>query len=91
MSIFTLFLILFISCFSLSYNASAASEIEISELVQKLGAVNFSDRTEAEKALLKIGKPARTALERAVESSDPEIRMRARKILKDIKLGINPE
>jgi len=90
MSILTLLLIIFVSVIGIQNNAFAVTEIEIADLVSKLGANSFEDRNEASDALLKIGKPARKALEIAVESNDPEIRMRARKILYDIKLGINP-
>ena len=63
---------------------------EIDALVQKLGSSSYQERQDASTALRRIGLPAREALEKAVQSNDPEIRIRAAAILRDIKHGINP-
>jgi tetratricopeptide (TPR) repeat protein len=67
-----------------------AGEAEISQLISQLGADDFQGRIEATKKLKEIGQPAQKQLETALSSTDPEIRMRAKEILKDIKLGIRP-
>ncbi|MFC1499371.1 hypothetical protein ACFLS1_13000 [Verrucomicrobiota bacterium] len=70
--------------------ALAENVREIDLLIQKLGATSHKERQDASAALRQIGQPAREALERAAKSGDPEIQIRARDILQDIKYGINP-
>jgi tetratricopeptide (TPR) repeat protein len=68
----------------------AVDQAEITQLISQLGSDNYQKRLEASKKLQEIGQPARSQLETAISSTDPEIRMRAKEILKDIKLGIRP-
>ncbi|NOY75008.1 MAG: hypothetical protein GXP32_04365 [Kiritimatiellaeota bacterium] len=87
-------LIIFL-CFSTLFAASrhdvlGATDAEIADLVRRLGAKEYADRKKASAALLEIGRPALRAVEAAAKNSDPEIRLRAKAILNDIKLGINP-
>ncbi len=60
-------------------------------LINDLGAAKYKTREAATMGLRRIGLPALKALERAAKSNDPEVRTRARKILKDVRLGITPE
>jgi len=57
----------------------------IEQLIRQLGNENFQTRENATKELIKIGKPAILALEKASKSPDPEIRLRAQKVLEQIK------
>lgn len=60
-------------------------------LVHNLGADRFEMRERATEALRYIGPAAREALEAAVKSEDPEVRVRARRLLEDLRLGITPD
>ena len=62
----------------------------VDSLMRDLGADPYDVRERATATLRKIGAPARVVLEKAVASDDPEIRVRARQILADIKDGIRP-
>lgn len=70
--------------------AAAAEPGEIEALVRRLGSPGFQDRQEASVALGRIGAPAREALEQAARSSDPEVSIRARELLRAIRSGISP-
>ncbi len=50
------------------------------ELVRQLGADSFADREAAEKRLTEAGFPAREAVRKAKDSTDPEVRMRAGRV-----------
>jgi hypothetical protein len=67
---------------------SAAAEVETrqpEELISALGAADFEGRRNAVQALAKLGEKARTALEQAQrESSDPEVRIAAEGLLRDL-------
>ncbi|MBL7222446.1 MAG: hypothetical protein ISS72_01205 [Candidatus Brocadiae bacterium] len=63
----------------------------IAGLVDDLGAERYDVRERASMALRRVGLPALAALEKAAESDDPEIRVRARQILGDVRLGISPD
>ncbi|MFT5123654.1 MAG: hypothetical protein ACI9TH_001871 [Kiritimatiellia bacterium] len=58
--------------------------VGIEDLIDELGAESFAKRQHAESALTHIGKPAAPELEKAVASDDPELRIRATRILKSI-------
>jgi len=60
-------------------------EIEVAELIAKLGDVRFKVRQGAHQRLVKIGRPALPQLRKAVASEEVEIRMRAAKIIKEIE------
>jgi len=60
-------------------------------LVRDLGAGEHATREQATAALRQLGAAARAALEQVENSPDPEVRERARALLADIRLGINPD
>jgi tetratricopeptide (TPR) repeat protein len=64
---------------------------DVDALVRDLGAEAYDRREAATEALRKIGLPALKALEKAAESDDPEVNVRARKLLADIRLGVTPD
>ncbi len=53
----------------------------IDALIQQLGSDEFAAREKATEELRKIGAPAHEALKKALESTDPEVRTRARALL----------
>ncbi len=61
--------------------ALRAQDVEIDDLVRRLGDDDFRTRTEASERLSGIGEPARAAIERAGRSPDPEVRRRAALLL----------
>jgi hypothetical protein len=65
--------------------AAAAEQIETAEqierLVADLGSGQFAAREQASRQLVNLGIAAQPALERAVQSGDAEVRLRARDIL----------
>jgi hypothetical protein len=65
---------------------AGSEEGEIQRLVKQLGSDKFKEREAATAALLKAGKPALSALQKASRGSgDEEIRSRAAKLVLDIK------
>ncbi|MCE9581979.1 MAG: HEAT repeat domain-containing protein [Planctomycetes bacterium] len=59
---------------------------KLGELIENLGSSDWDERSNAEKELEAIGKPAVEALTKAMkESTDPEVKVRAKRILQ--KLG----
>jgi len=58
-----------------------ALEARIAELIERLGSDKFEQRKEAQKALVRIGKPAVEALNKAMGSGDPEVALRAEQAL----------
>ncbi len=58
---------------------------KIDRWVGELGSEDFETREKATAELKKIGKPATEALRKAAESSDPEVKMRAKSILEAIE------
>lgn len=52
--------------------------------VRQLGAAAYADREEASRRLSDAGGTARPLLEEAMQSSDPEVRMRARELLENL-------
>ena len=69
----------------------AAIERIIESLVADLGSEEYARREAATEMLRRIGPSAQGALEKAEKSDDPEVRLRARKILTDLRLGITPD
>lgn len=61
--------------------AAKALQIRVEKLIGQLGVEEFAEREAASKELIEIGNPARTALEKAALSTDPETSARARVIL----------
>ncbi|MBM4034483.1 MAG: tetratricopeptide repeat protein [Planctomycetes bacterium] len=81
---------------SASLCASAATpritaERIVQALIRDLGAERHDARERATDTLRRIGRPALDELEKAAEADDPEIRVRARDILADVRLGIGPD
>ncbi len=75
----------------LALPALAATNDPIDRAIQQLGAPKHADREQAQQFLWNAGDAAIPALERAVQSPDPEVNQRARSVLNDLKLGIRPD
>lgn len=60
-------------------------------LVRDIGADDYATRERATAALCRLGAAALPALEQVENSPDPEVRVRARSILADLRLGITPD
>lgn len=84
----SVFILTFISFLA---SGQGASQQEIKAAVKRLGAESFKERQKASDFLWRQGIAARTALEAAKGSKDPEIRMRVKKVLKKINTGIFPD
>ncbi len=65
--------------------ASAPAWSQSTELVRELGSEDWSTRTRAESGLAELGRPALEGLRRAMESPDPEVAWRARRIVEGIE------
>jgi len=65
-----------------------ADEQEIQSLIQDLGSRSYRARERATEKLRLLGAVAIPELEKAAEFDDPEIRMRAAEVLRDLRLGI---
>lgn len=66
---------------------SAETAKNIDRLILELDSDSFQIREDAEKALVKIGDPARASLEKATRSTSAEVRQRATRILRELKKG----
>ncbi|HEY1598213.1 MAG TPA: hypothetical protein VGG64_01335 [Pirellulales bacterium] len=58
----------------------------VARLVRDLGADSFAVRTQASEELAKLGTAARREIELATRSDDPEVRLRAKDLLRAIKI-----
>ncbi|HEY2840826.1 MAG TPA: hypothetical protein VGJ26_16835 [Pirellulales bacterium] len=65
---------------------SSGETIRVARLVTELGADSFAVRKRATDELAKIGPEARQAIEEATRSEDPEVRLRAKDLLREIKI-----
>jgi hypothetical protein len=65
--------------------AQEPAEPRVARLIQQLGSDRYSDRAAATTELAKHGTGAREQLEAALESSDPEVRLRAGDLLAQIR------
>jgi tetratricopeptide (TPR) repeat protein len=63
----------------------------IESLARDLGAERYEVREQATEVLRRVGPAAADALEKAAESDDPEVRIRARRVLADVRLGIGSD
>lgn len=61
-------------------------EVRIARLIRDLGSDNYDQRQRASLALASLGSQTRKQLEAAVRSEDPEVRLRALDLLKQIKV-----
>lgn len=66
---------------------AAAPADEIKKLVADLGAPSHAAREAAHKQLLELGEPVAPFLKEAVDSKDPEVRVRAREIMAWVGAG----
>lgn len=64
------------------------SPARIAALIEKLGDNRFRIREAAARELTAIGRPAVKALRQALTSPDPDVRLRARRILNQIKNSV---
>jgi hypothetical protein len=71
-----------LSLFAVATLRAGPETAEAERLVRQLGSDDFKAREAAAKALLKLGPPARPALEKAQEGDDPEVRRRAGDLLR---------
>ena len=65
--------------------AFAQDEGRIDELIKKLGSEEFTAREQAQAELVKLGAPALEKLKAAMQSPDPEISLRSRQIVEQIR------
>jgi tetratricopeptide (TPR) repeat protein len=82
------FAVMMLVCTLIMSVAHAEDRVDVEALVRGLGADRFQEREEASAALVRAGADAVDALHAAIESGDPEVRMRAEKVLATIRLGI---
>jgi len=71
--------------------ADGVSQQEIDALIRDLGADSYKVRERATAALRRIGAAAIPALEKATQSDDPEVAIRAAAILTDARMGLGPD
>src|SRR2546430_2294632 len=64
---------------------TAPSSNDVDALIVQLGHDDFKVREEASTKLAKIGKPALSALQKALTSGDPEVQSRAQMLIKRIE------
>jgi hypothetical protein len=67
---------------------SPEMESKINDLVAKLGTDDITVRDNATAELIKVGLPARKAILAAAKSDDPEVRMRANRVLGQISITL---
>ena len=65
-------------------------EKQVDILIQKLGASGFRERKQAMKDLIKLGYYARSKVQNALNSKDPEVRANALEVWNEIKNIITP-
>lgn len=64
---------------------------QVNGLVEQLGDDSFAAREEAMAELIEIGPPAEPAVAAAIESPDPEVGYRARKVIKEIDRALRTQ
>ncbi len=69
---------------------TAPTPAEIEAAIKQLGAEEFEDRERATAILVNAGEAARAAAESAAKSTDPEVALRAKIVLKRLDSGIRP-
>ncbi|MCG3150696.1 MAG: hypothetical protein PCFJNLEI_04187 [Verrucomicrobiae bacterium] len=79
---------LILSCLVVAATSIAATTNEIATAIRDLGATDHKVREAATRFLATAGKSAVPALEKAAQSSDPEIRLRAAALLPAARLGL---
>ncbi|MBW3599609.1 MAG: hypothetical protein KY475_20345 [Planctomycetes bacterium] len=68
--------------------AEAEAPVEIAAAIKRLGADRFAERQAASEFLWRAGDAAVPALEEAVRSGEPEVRLRAAAILDNLRYGL---
>lgn len=63
----------------------AKADARVKELIAQLASAKVAERDAASRALVAIGRPARTALQAAAESNDVERALRASEVLEEIR------
>ena len=78
---------------TLSFEVDIDGELDekIIQLVKNLGAESYRDRRDAEKQLANCGDFVLPFVKEAAESTDPEVRMRARRIMEQLAPKDSPE
>lgn len=66
--------------------SQTGAPVRVARLVTELGADSFAVRVRASEELAKIGPEARQAIEVATRHEDPEVRLRAKDLLRELKL-----
>ncbi|MBN1863443.1 MAG: tetratricopeptide repeat protein [Victivallales bacterium] len=74
--------------FSLLWHAVLGDTSGLEAAGMNLGADSFAERETASRFLWSQGRRAKEVLERASASEDPEVRVRAREILRKVKFGV---
>lgn len=66
--------------------AAAETKLRIARLIERLGSASYEERSDASDDLGQLGFESRKQLEEATESTDPEIRLRAKDLLLRLKV-----
>ena len=67
------------------YAQPPEGEIRVARLVKQLASPDFEERDEADAQLARLGVASRDELEKATKSDDPEVRLRAHRLLARLK------
>jgi hypothetical protein len=67
--------------------AASSAEPRVARLVRELGSPEYSKRARAEKQLSEYGQQSRVELEAALEHEDLEVRLRAGRLLDELKIA----
>jgi len=65
---------------------TAKPAVRVARLIRELGSESYGERREADEALAAMGQAARAQLEEAATDADPEIRLRAKNLLRRLKV-----
>lgn len=74
-----------------THPATGPTEQQIAEAAVQLGSPDYRTRENATKFLWSAGRAAEAALRAAAQSADPEVALRARKVLADFEYGLTPD
>ncbi len=69
----------------LLWSQEEAPAARVARLVRRLGSESYVERSQASQALRELGPASRRQLEQAVLSTDPEVRLRALELLRELK------
>src|SRR4051794_20531838 len=68
-----------------SEDQAPLSDEEVARLIEQLGSMDFGQREEASKRLATLGEPGLPLLRKALASDDPEVRRRARDLIRALE------